>query len=58
MRLAAWFIFITLAGATTPLHAQSPDDSLRIYAVNVVHSRSLRCRTTVNLPIRPQQARI
>jgi hypothetical protein len=41
MRLAAWFIFITLAGATTPLHAQSPDDSLRIYAVNVVHSRPM-----------------
>ena len=47
MRLAAWFGFITIAAATAPLHAQSPDgslspdDSLRIYAVNVVHSRPL-----------------
>jgi hypothetical protein len=45
MRLAAWFGFIAIAAATAPLHAQSldgslsPDDSLRIYAVNVVHSR-------------------
>jgi len=48
MRLAAWFGFITIAAATAPLHAQSfdgslsPDDSLRIYAVNVVHSRPLK----------------
>jgi hypothetical protein len=45
MRLAAWFCFITIAAATAPLHAQSPDsslspdDSLRIYAVNVIHDR-------------------
>jgi hypothetical protein len=47
MRLAAWFSFITIAAATAPLQAQSPDgslspdDSLRIYAVNVVHDRPL-----------------
>ena len=47
MRLAAWFGFITIAAATAPLQAQSPDgslspdDSLRIYAVNVVHNRPL-----------------
>jgi hypothetical protein len=47
MRLAVWFGFIAIAAATAPLHAQnpdgslSPDDSLRIYAVNVVHSRPL-----------------
>jgi hypothetical protein len=48
MRLAACFGFIAIAAATAPLHAQSsngslsPDDSLRIYAVNVVHSRPLK----------------
>src|SRR5664280_829284 len=48
MRLAAWFGLITIAAATAPLHAQSPDgslspdDSLRIYAVNVVHNRPLK----------------
>jgi hypothetical protein len=48
MRLAAWFGFITIAVATVPLRAQSPDgslspdDSLRIYAVNVVHHRPLQ----------------
>jgi hypothetical protein len=47
MRLTMWFGFIAIAAATVPLHAQSsdgslsPDDSLRIYAVNVVHSRPL-----------------
>jgi hypothetical protein len=47
MRLAAWFGFITIAAATAPLQAQSldgslsPDDSLRIYAVSVVHDRPL-----------------
>jgi len=49
MRLVAWFDFIIIAAATisVPVHAQSldgslsPDDSLRIYAVNVVHSRPL-----------------
>ena len=47
MRLTVWFGFIAIAAATVPLHAQSsdgslsPDDSLRIYAVNVVHSRPL-----------------
>jgi Trypsin-like peptidase domain len=47
MRLTVWFGFIVIAAATVPLHAQSsdgslsPDDSLRIYAVNVVHSRPL-----------------
>ena len=48
MRLAAWFGFIAITAATVPLHAQSsdgslsPDDSLRIYAVNVVHSRPFK----------------
>ena len=48
MRLAAWFSFITFAAVCGPLHAQSPDgflipdDSLRIYAVNVVHNRPLK----------------
>jgi hypothetical protein len=48
MRLAAWFGFITIAAAAAPLHAQglagsvTPDDSLGIYAVNVVHSRPLK----------------
>ena len=48
MRLAAWFGFIAIAAATAPLHAQSldgslsPDDSLRIYAVNVIHDRPLK----------------
>ena len=47
MRLAAWFGFIAIAVGVAPLYAQSsdgslsPDDSLRIYAVNVVHSRPL-----------------
>ena len=47
MRLTVWFGFIAIAAATVPLHAQSSDgslssdDSLRIYAVNVVHSRPL-----------------
>jgi hypothetical protein len=49
MRLAAWFGFIIIAAANmyVPAQAQSPDgslnpdDSLRIYAVNVVHSRPL-----------------
>jgi len=45
MRIAAWFGLITIAAAAAPLYAQSSDgfssldDSLRIYAVNVVHSR-------------------
>jgi len=45
MRLTVWFGFIAIAAATAPLHAQSPDsslspdDSLRIYAVNVIHDR-------------------
>lgn len=44
MRLAGWFVFITMTAATAHLHAQSPDglspdDFLRIYAVNVVHNR-------------------
>ena len=48
MRLAAWLGFITVAAASAPLYAQnpdgfsSPDDSLRIYAVNVVHSRPFK----------------
>ena len=50
MRLAAWFGFIIIAAAniSAPAHAQSPDgslspdDSLRIYAVNVVHSRPFK----------------
>ena len=47
MRLAAWLSFITITVATAPLQALSsdgslsPDDSLRIYAVNVVHNRPL-----------------
>lgn len=47
MRLAAWFGFATIVAAymAAPAHAQNPDgslgpdDSLRIYAVNVVHNR-------------------
>ena len=49
MRLAAWFGFVTIVAAyiAAPAHAQNPDaslgpdDSLRIYAVNVVHNRPL-----------------
>ena len=49
MRIAAWFGLIIIAAANifAPVHAQSPDgplspdESLRIYAVNVVHSRPL-----------------
>jgi hypothetical protein len=48
MHLAVWLGFTTIAIATAPLQAQSPDDSLslddslRIYAVNVVHNRPLK----------------
>jgi hypothetical protein len=50
MRLTAWFGFFTIAAVNISalVHAQSPDgslspdDSLRIYAVNVVHSRPLK----------------
>ena len=48
MRLAAWFGFIAIAVAAAPLYAQSSDgslssdDSLRIYAVNVVHNRPFK----------------
>lgn len=46
MRIATWFGLVTIAAAAAA-HAQTrdisltPDDSLRIYAVNVVHSRPL-----------------
>jgi hypothetical protein len=38
MRLAAWFIFIVISAAfvSTPLHAQTFDDSLEVYAVSVI----------------------
>jgi len=49
MRLAAWFVFIIIAAnIITPVHAQSPDsslspdDSLRVYAVYVVHTRPFK----------------
>jgi hypothetical protein len=48
MHLAVGLAFTTIAIANAPLQAQSPDDSLslddslRIYAVNVVHNRPLK----------------
>jgi hypothetical protein len=37
MRLAAWFIFFVLSAAfvPAPLHAQSSDDDLKVYAVGI-----------------------
>ena len=49
MRLAAWFVFILLAAnIIATVHAQgpdsslSPDNSLRVYAVYVVHTRPFK----------------
>src|SRR5664280_3860846 len=47
MRLAAWFGFIVVAATNICVAVQaqsrdgslSPDDSLRVYAVNVIHDR-------------------
>jgi hypothetical protein len=36
MRFAAWFIIITALCTSMPVQAQSSDDALRVYAVNVV----------------------
>ncbi len=40
MRLAAWFSFIIMvaAVASVPVHAQDPDDDLRVYAVRVINT--------------------
>jgi hypothetical protein len=39
MRLAAWFSFIMAAAfVSVPVHAQNPDDDLRVYAVSVINT--------------------
>ena len=48
MRLAAWSSFIIIAAAciSVPVQAQSPDDDLKVYAVNVVKTPPLEKQFT------------
>jgi hypothetical protein len=48
MRLAAWVCFVIVAAAclSVPARAQSPDDELKVYAVNVVKTPPLETQFT------------
>jgi hypothetical protein len=37
MRLAAWSSFIVAALVSVPVHAQNPEDELRVYSVGVIN---------------------